>query len=118
MLLAGCGQIQLTTSPVACEYGDQSYPAGAGGIVAADGQNTCFCDSSGQIACTELAYADSETGSTLTSPAAVRCSVDGYIFELREGVGYCSDPATETECPAWDYLRGDNSSGRRRDRRR
>ncbi len=105
-LLAACevGGIQLTKPAVFCEFNDQQYQPGET-VPAEDGCNTCICSAVGEIdGCTEIAC----TG--LANPAAVKCSVDGFHYEIREDetgaqFGVCID-SEKKECDGWEYLRG------------
>lgn len=108
VLLAGCvSKIQFVRPIVFCEYGGETYRAGAGSIPALDGINSCFCDKDGEIVCTEKSAAEImplEILTELANPAAEKCVADGFHYELRETAGFCSDE-TNRECGEWAYFR-------------
>ncbi len=58
--------------------------------------------------CTGLIPPGGEMG--MANPAAVYCEDMGYTYDIREepegSAGYCVTPGG-SECPGWEYLRGD-----------
>ncbi|MCF7836658.1 DUF333 domain-containing protein [Candidatus Gracilibacteria bacterium] len=110
-LLTACsvGEVQLTKPAVSCEHNGEIYQSGET-ITQPDGCNTCICSAVGEIeGCTEIACEESVTG--LANPAAVKCSVDGFHYEIREDAdggqsGVCIDEA-DKECDGWEYFRGE-----------
>ena len=111
VFLSACqvGDVQLTKPVVVCEVNGEEYRPGEP-IPQADGCNTCICAANGEVdACTEMACEGPATG--LANPAAVKCSVDGYRYEIREDpdggeYGVCLDEAG-TECDGWKYFHGE-----------
>lgn len=114
-LLAGCevGGVALTQSAVFCEFENEIYRPGET-VPLADGCNFCICSSTGEVEnCTEMVcekiQQNSATG--LANPAAMKCSVDGHRYEIREDsdggqFGVCLD-SNSKECDGWAYFRGE-----------
>ncbi len=111
LLLTACsvGEVRLTQPVVFCEFENGKYQPGEA-IIQPDGCNTCICSAVGEIeSCTEIACEEPVTG--LANPAAVKCSVDGFHYEIREDAdggqfGVCIDEANQ-ECDGWEYFRGE-----------
>lgn len=128
-LLSGClsGEIQLIKPAITCEYAGESYTVGSvipvesdlssedsvnGETGAKENCNTCFCDQSGELVCTERVCEPKTEVDTLTNVAAVKCSIAGFSYETRtmenqEQINYCVDKISQTECLAWDFYRGE-----------
>ena len=115
LLLTACsfGSVELTKENVFCEYEDESFAVGE--IVNLnDGCNSCVCSSEGKLEnCSEEDCSES-TG--MANPAAVRCSVDGFSYEIREDeeggqFGVCIDEQNK-ECDAWEYFRSECQLGK------
>ncbi|MCF7846399.1 MAG: DUF333 domain-containing protein [Candidatus Peribacteraceae bacterium] len=108
--LVGCsvGGVELTKEFVSCESGGELYEPGES-VPVGDDCNFCVCSTEGEL---ENCSANTCEGSVgMANPAAVKCSVDGLDYEIREGAdggeyGVCTD-STGKECEAWDYFRGD-----------
>ncbi|MFH1546090.1 MAG: DUF333 domain-containing protein [Patescibacteria group bacterium] len=116
-LLAGCevGGVALTKPVVFCEFENEKYQPGET-IPVSDGCNSCICSSAGEVGnCTKMnceeIQQDSATSAGLANPAAVKCSVDGHHYEIREDseggqFGVCID-SNSKECDGWAYFRGE-----------
>jgi hypothetical protein len=117
LLLTACGgEIQLTQPMISCEYEGETYAVGAGGIPAIDGCNTCYCDETGAVVCTEKFCVDPNELTDMPNPAGFKCIDDGYEYEYRgddfpDGEGFCLDAASGTECPDQAYLDGECQLG-------
>ena len=107
--LVGCavGGVELTKEANFCVFEGINYEPGET-VLLADGCNSCLCNSAGNLeACTEIdCAASSPIG--LANPAAVKCSVDGFSYEIREDAdggqyGVCIDEENR-ECDAWEYF--------------
>ena len=86
-LLAGCeiGGVTLTRPAVFCEFENEKYQPGET-ISLSDGCNSCICSSAGEVGnCTEMVCEEIQQNpvASLANPAAVKCSVDGYRYEIR-----------------------------------
>lgn len=109
-LLAGCsvGGVELTKEIISCEFDGERFSPGET-IPAGDGCNSCVCSAEGEVdSCTEMAC---EGNVGLANPAAVKCSVDNFTYEIREDAdggeyGVCIDEENK-ECDAWAYFRGE-----------
>ena len=112
--LVGCsvGNVELTKEAVFCESGGEQFKPGES-VPAGDDCNFCICSAEGELGnCSEESCEDA-TG--LANPAAVKCSVDGFSYEIREDAdgaqsGVCID-AENKECGDWEYFRGECSLG-------
>lgn len=113
-LLTACsvGGVELTKNAVFCESeGKQFAPGEAVELV--DGCNSCVCSAEGVFEnCTKE---DCEVAVGLANPAAVKCSVDGFVYEIREDeeggqFGVCIDEQNK-ECIAWEYFREECTLG-------
>ena len=115
LLLTACsvGEVQLTKEAVFCEFENEIYQPGEV-IPQLDDCNTCICSAAGEInSCTEIVCEEPVTG--LANPAAVKCLVDGFHYEIREDAdggqfGVCIDEANQ-ECDGWEYFRGECTLG-------
>ncbi len=110
LFLAGCeiGGVTLTQSSVFCEFDGGKFKPGEI-IPLPDGCNFCICSSTGEVEnCTETVCKEIPDIGLL---AAVKCSVDGHHYEIREDseggqFGVCID-SNSKECDGWAYFHGE-----------
>jgi len=109
--ITGCsvGGVELTKEAVFCEFNDEIFSPGET-VLLTDDCNFCICSDEGRLEnCTEIICAPESSPISLVNPAAVKCSVDGFSYEIRTNkdgsqLGVCIDEQNK-ECDAWAYFR-------------
>ena len=112
--LFGCsvGGVELTKNAVFCESEGQRFQPGES-VALPDGCNSCICSVSGELE--NCSSQICENPADMANPAAVKCSVDGFRYEIREDAdgnqsGFCIDESGK-ECSDWEFFREECALG-------